>query len=333
MIETTYRALFGTLGSLVGDGPDPGVGWAKSFWRANWRIYMCQWPEEPLWLGPDAAGGTESMARKAVEPGVPVADGDVTEEGEGAARVTYWRQALDDARAEMRSLSDDFRRLTETTDPDLYNPDRHEVLTGIVGRTLRYLGVFVGYPPLWTMEHGAPLLRALVEARIVLRFLVRRDDADLYTKFKAYGMGKLKLLKLHLENFIDEQADPPTYLVEYVDYLDALVNQDIMEEFQQIDVGGSFAGIDTRRMAAEADLEQDYRLLFAPASSNVHGEWSMIDEYVFDRCRNPAHRRHRILRRDRYQRSGETFVQSLFGQASMLIDDYRAATESQRRLM
>jgi len=33
--------------------------------------------------------------------------------------------------------------------------------------------------------------------------------------------------------------------------------------------------------------------------ANVHGERSIIDECVFARSRNPAHRRHRILQRDR----------------------------------
>jgi Family of unknown function (DUF5677) len=336
MVETSYRSMFGTLGSLTPGDSDPAQAWAETFWRSNWQIYICRWPDDPLLVHPDDAGeldqaeGADGAAERGGEPD----GGEETLEmaGEGAARVSYWRQTLDDARTAMEEIEGEFHSLAEKTDPDLYNPDRYEVLSGIVGRTLRYLTVFVGYPPLWTMEHGAPLLRALVEARIVLRFLEGRADPDLYAKFKSYGMGKLKLLKLHLENIIDEQDEPSPDLVQYVEYLDAIVNQDILEEFQQIDVGGNFAGVDTRRMATEAGLEHEYRLLFAPASSSVHGEWSIIDEYVFDRCRNPAHRRHRILRRDRDHRTGPMFLNSLLAHASLLISDYKTATESQRKL-
>lgn len=348
-VEASYRAMFGALGSLPGTDLDPVAVWARQFWRANWRIYACRWPTPPelLQRRGDSEETDDTSGSKEVKdfsPGEPdsdtdaafeeqvAADRELSEDGDGAAHVIYWRRALDDARATVDAIQEEFQKLAERTDPDLYNPDRYDVLTGLVSRTLRYLSVFAGYPPLWTMEHGAPLLRALIEARIVLRFLIRRDDSDLYSKFKAYGMGKLKLLKLHLEKLLDEQNDPPADLIEYVEYLDALVNQDVMEEFQVIDVGGNFAGVDTRRMATEADLDQEYRLVFAPASSNVHGEWSIIDEYVFVRCQNPAHRRHRILGRDRDHRAGSMFVQSLYMHAELLVDDYRDATESQRKL-
>lgn len=342
MIEATYRAMFGTLGTLMRRDPDPARAWAETFWRSNWKLYTCRWPDARLLVSPnepdeasesDQLGQVEGADAAAKRNREPSHDEEaVGEAGEGVARVSYWRQTLDDARAAMDEIEREFHSLAEKTDPDLYSPDRYEVLTGIVGRTLRYLSVFVGYPPLWTMEQGAPLLRTIVEARIVLRFLDGRADPDLYAKFKSYGMGKLKLLKLHLENVLDEQEEPSADLVEYVDYLDALVNQDIMEEFQSIDVGGNFAGVDTRRMASEAGLEQEYRLLFAPASSNVHGEWSIIDQYVFDRCRNPAHRRHRILRSDRDQQVGPMFLKSLLDHARLLIADYETATESQRKL-
>ena len=120
-------------------------------------------------------------------------------------------------------------------------------------------------------------------------------------------------------------------MVEYARHLDALVNQDIMEEFQPIEVGGSFAGIDTRKMAAEVGMETEYRILFQPASSNVHGEWSIIDENVFVRCANPTHRRHRILSNDLDSYAGPAFLESILGHASALITDYEGTTAPQRR--
>jgi len=307
--EATISSMFNALQMF--DGSDESPQWAEKFWRSNWRLFPCTHPQVRT------------------QP-VPSSLVDDDHDGDGDAR-SYWRQVTKAASDAVTELRTEFQQLASTTDPDLYNPDRYEVLTGLVGRTLRYLDVLAAHPAMWTMEHGAPLLRTFVETRIVLRFLANRDAPELYAKFKAYGMGKLKLLKLQIEELIDESDDPPAAMVEYAQHLDALVNQDIMEEFQPIEVGGSFAGIDTRKMAAEVGMETEYRILFQPASSNVHGEWSIIDENVFVRCANPTHRRHRILSNDLDSYAGPAFLESILGHASALVAEYESTTAPQRR--
>jgi hypothetical protein len=236
-------------------------------------------------------------------------------------------------KADIKALHERFLQLADTTDPDIFNPDRYEVFTGIVARVLRYLNVHIGYPALWTMEHGAPLLRSVVEARIIIRYLAAADvESDIFRRFKAYGMGRLKLLKLHFEEYLAAEQNPHEDMIAYVGYLEALVNQDIMEEFQGINLGGNFAGKDMRKMAAEVGLEREYRLLFAPASSNVHGEWSVIDEYALERCRNPLHLRHRIARREVDGPIGGMVVDTVAEFASLLVDEYEHATSQGRTL-
>jgi hypothetical protein len=330
-VEAGFRAMYGVLANFQESVAERRLVWSKTFWRSNWKIYTCRWPDEvafpPVEVSPHEA---QDPAPETDEPATTTTDEDADQDTP-TEPADYWRQTLTQARQVVDDLRTEFHQLAETTDPDLYDPDRYEVLTGLVGRVLRFLSVFSGYPPLWTMEHGAPLLRTIIETRIVFRYLVQGDDPQLFGKFKAYGMGKLKLLKLHYEDVIDKTEDPPAELVSYVEYLDALVNQDVMEEFQNIDLSGNFAGVDTRKMALSVGLEEAYRLVFAPASANVHGEWSIIDEYVFDRCENPAHRRHRILRRTRDSAVGPNFLQILIDHAGELVDEYETATEERRK--
>lgn len=328
--EAGYRAMYGAMVNLQESVAERRRDWAKSFWRANWKIYTCRWPDETLAADLAAADLEDTTDESQHPPTEPHSE--TKDEQDPLDPAGYWRKTLTQARKVVEELRTDFQHLAETTDPDLYDPDRYEVLTGLVGRVLRYLGVFAGYPPLWTMEHGAPLLRTLIETRIVFRYIEQSDDSEIFGKFKAYGMGKLKLLKLHYEDVIDKAEDPPAELVAYVEYLDALVNQDIMEEFQGIDLGGNFAGADTRKMAIAVGLEDAYRLVFSPASANVHGEWSIMDEYVFDRCENPAHHRHRILRRSRDSAVGPNFLQTLIDHAAILVEEYETATEDQRKI-
>lgn len=56
-IESFIRASWGSLNALWDEddsGADsPGTAWAKEFWRANWRLFVCVLPE-PLSRGDDA---------------------------------------------------------------------------------------------------------------------------------------------------------------------------------------------------------------------------------------------------------------------------------------
>jgi hypothetical protein len=159
----------------------------------------------------------------------------------------------------------------------------------------------------------------------VFKYLVQQNDEALYSRFKDYGRGRLKLLKLHLEEYRDSLDDPSPDLDRNIEYLDVLVNQDIWEEFQDISIEGNFAGIDTRKMADQVGLLSEYRLLFAPASSNVHGEWAALDQYVLAVCQNPLHRRHRIPRSDLGIRLGPELVESALSIANQLVNDYSHA--------
>jgi len=293
-VESHVRAAFLAMERMT----DGELEWPATFWRSNWKLYACQ--------------------RSNAEPGPEVLDG----------RSEEVKEALRDLRAEVDSLWKRFAEVAETMDPDLYSPYRFEVITGLVGRALRLVRTIAGYPLMWTMEHGAPVLRALVESRIIIRYLVAHEDPALYEKFRAYGVGHLKLLKLHLEEFIDAAGEAGDGMKDYLELISDYVNRDQYEEFVSIDLGGNFAGVDMRRMADETDLGDDYRLLFQPASSNVHGEWGAIDMNVFEPCLNPLHRSHRVLADNDRTVIGPTFLHDLMDYAATLIEEYDSAVNA-----
>lgn len=302
-IEPSIRATFMSFASLdfQGDGDEsqkeqPSVKWAQVFWRTNWKLYRCELPVEDT--DADASSGDH-------------------------------REAIDEAQREWQTeldeLSAKFLAVARGVEPDLYAPDKHEVLTGMVYRALRDLSVMINYPALWTGEHGSSYIRGLVESRIVLKWLAQKNDAALYARFKSYGRGRLKLFKLHMEEYRDGLADPPSDIDSYIEHLDALVNQDIWEEFQEISIEGNFAGVDTRRMADQVGMLTEYRLVFAPASASVHGEWTALDKYALAVCKNPLHRMHRIARPKAPIMLGPELVESALLYGSNLVDDYVSA--------
>lgn len=107
--------------------------------------------------------------------------------------------------------------------------------------------------------------------------------------------------------------------------LDAEVNQDLDEEWQNISIEGTFGGVTIRDMAIAVGMENEYRLHFAPASSATHGEWSLLDRYVLERCQNPLHGGHRIPLATLPAPLGSQLMDAMLGVVAGLVTDYTAA--------
>jgi uncharacterized protein DUF5677 len=177
-------------------------------------------------------------------------------------------------------------------------------------------------PLLWTDEYGASLLRSVIEAKILIRWLEHKSDPALYTKFKDYGRGRLKLLKLHTEEYIDALDDAPEHLAAYLEHLDAEVNADVWEEFQEISIDKTFSGVTARQMAIDVGLKSDYDFVFAPASGTTHGDWAALDRYALARCRNPLHLWHRVPNFDAGVLLDPSVMQTVLGMAEDVVDEY-----------
>lgn len=135
----------------------------------------------------------------------------------------------------------------------------------------------------------------------------------------------MKLYKLHMENLRDYLDEPSEKSNEQIYRLDKVVNEDMWEEFQIIYVSGIFASIDTRKMAERVGLVEDYRLIFSPVSSAVHGEWGAISQHNLMRCQNPLHKGHRIPWEDSNKELGAFHVDFALKLLTDLVDDYRNA--------
>jgi hypothetical protein len=127
--------------------------------------------------------------------------------------------------------------------------------------------------------------------------LAHAHEPAVYEAFKEYGIGKTKLYKLHLEDYIESTG--ATDLDELRAQLDREVNAEILEEFQRISLGGTFSGKSIREMAEEAGLKPVYTLNYQPLSSEAHGEWGSLNRSDFAFCTNPLHRFHRVGRFER----------------------------------
>lgn len=293
-IEPSLRATFLTLAQLGGEENNQTVDWARSFWRQNWIKFECEREQSPT--------------------GVQQGD-----EGENPVATSHKQWV-----SELNELYTDALSASQDGDPDLYDPDKHEVLTGLVFRQIEFVRAMIYSPALWNIDTAAGTTRGLIETRIILKWMMIQD-LGIFSRFKEYGRGKLKLYKLHMEELRDSLDEPSEALNAQIDRLQELVNGDVWEEFQIISIAGNFASVDTRKMADQVGLLEDYRLIFSPASAAVHGEWGPISQHTLTRCRNPLHRGHRIPQASGSKEMDAFNVNFALKLLSNLINDYRTA--------
>lgn len=132
-------------------------------------------------------------------------------------------------------------------------------------------------------------LRTLVEAAITFTRLARRDDPELWKRFRDYGYGQAKLAYLKML----ETDKLPSFIS--VEALEGFSNEDVWHEFQTINVG-NWEGSDLRAMSDAVGLKADvYDRYYDWTSAFVHANWAAQRDAEYALCVNPLHRLHRVL--------------------------------------
>lgn len=137
---------------------------------------------------------------------------------------------------------------------------------------------------------GRMALRTLVEISITLKYLAQKDDPNLWKTYRVYGAGQAKLAFLKAQEI---EGDLPKFLDE--DTLHAIANEDIWQEFLDIDIG-HWSNSNLRKIALECGAKDTYDQYYDWTSSYTHGHWGPIRDSNFITCHNPLHRLHRIPR-------------------------------------
>ncbi len=231
--------------------------WPRYFWNHNYDLLPCQPAERKVVAGePVSASDGKRLTDRLQENG------------------SVARQYLEQVRAKLRI--------------DLYDPRRDEVFFGLFARLTRLYVLMAEDPFLWARDVSGIMLRPLAETAITFSYLVKVGSAEDFKRFIEYGEGQQKLLMLHLQdNYPQEKS------------LDGLSSEqlareiDMWPEIVEIELG-SWSKKDARRLAREAGMEDLYRLVFAPASSDLHGWWVSLKSSNLVRCAEPLHRWHRL---------------------------------------
>jgi hypothetical protein len=274
--DTIVRAMWGAHKALltIQDSAHfaDSVQWARVFWGANSMTSRCvrkraQVENEEASVDAD---GSDSANRSAPSS-MP----------EGGSHLQ--RLAMD--------LLSSYVEALETAPSHLHEHEMQEVHSGLVVRVGRDVITALGVPDVWCLEHGAHIIRVLVETRIYLQWMATQDPS-IYRSFQDFGAGKAKLYAQIMEE-IPEEARRPDF-VQAVKEFEDLSHNSILDH-RVVDTRDSFAeGKSIRTMAEESGLIDLYRQAYYMASGVAHSEWWSIETHAMERCRNVLHGGHLI---------------------------------------
>jgi Family of unknown function (DUF5677) len=294
-VESFARASWNGLVGITDDGAVAVHEWSRYFWRRSYEISPCTSAESEIDSDELGEFDEENELPEGDDVGVPDAEPSLAD-----LRGTFTEA--------MRHLGDDLRQLQSEAELDTFRSATDEVKLGLASRAFRLLRNFLLTPLWWSNEMAPHLIRSLVDERIVVAWLLKRDDPELFRAYKDYGAGKRKLYKLKLEELMDAEGpegDEGEDIRKLHSRLEQEVNQDTMEEFLEIDLGGTFSGKNIREMAKETDLADLYSLSYQPLSTESHGEWGSLIMFDLDHCGNPLHLYHRL---GRFDTDGHSYI-------------------------
>lgn len=283
MADSAVRSMWGAHKSLLLHQDEDhfvnAITWAKVFWGANSMSSRCLRRRDFDTQEPDIEeANLDSQTEPASDDNVPPPAA-MPEDGAHLRRL-----AMD--------LLSSYVEALETSPARLYDREQQEVHSGLVALAGRDVITALGAPDLWCMEHGAHIIRALVEVRIYIQWMARQDSS-IYRTFQEYGAGKAKLYARIIEE-LPEDAKRPDFK-EAIKELDGLSHNDNVLDYRVVDIRDSFAdGKSIRVMAEECGLLNLYRQAYQMASGVSHSEWWSVETHAMERCMNVLHGGHLV---------------------------------------
>ena len=158
---------------------------------------------------------------------------------------------------------------------------------------------------------GLATLRTVAESTINLSFLARRNNPDLWTRFRQYGSGQAHLISCKLDS-----SRASAHCIDTL-WINAFLQEEQSKHFIDIDLG-DWAGNNIRARAEEGGTKDIYDSYYDYSSSLLHGDWLGAATFGTTWDVNPFHRLQRIPRQ--YPRNLPSVVPDLFRVLNRLLD-------------
>lgn len=139
---------------------------------------------------------------------------------------------------------------------------------------------------------GRILFRTMTESYINLKYIMlqEKEIPDVYDRFKAYGLGKYKLVMAKLRESKYSVSDDAQL---HLKMMELLVNEDMDEAFVDTSFG-YFDKTQINKKFISCDEQMLYEIYYEYGTNFTHGFWGAIRESSMLLCDNPTHNYHMV---------------------------------------
>lgn len=139
---------------------------------------------------------------------------------------------------------------------------------------------------------GRILFRTMIESYINLKYIILQeaDVPDIYDRFRAYGVGKYKLVMAKMREGKYSVSDESQMEQRF---MELLVNEDMDEVFINMSVG-FFDKTNINKKFLFCDEQMLYEIYYEYGTNFAHGFWGAIRESSMLICDNPTHNYHTV---------------------------------------
>ena len=169
---------------------------------------------------------------------------------------------------------------------DIYKNYQCEVIGALLARQITIAKRMARNPDFCDVHIAPILLRVMVDNHITLAWILKDPEAR-SKQFVYYGLGQEKLYLEHLK-VEDKEGNNPD-LKSSIEAMERWINTQQYSFLTNVNVG-SWSGMDTRKMAEEADCLDLYRYAYTPLSSGVHNMWNHVARSNIRQSGNPLHK-------------------------------------------
>ncbi|MFH1237941.1 MAG: DUF5677 domain-containing protein [archaeon] len=173
---------------------------------------------------------------------------------------------------------------------DLFDPLKDEIILGLFSRIIRLYISFSANPFLWNRDLSGVMLRCIGETTILFFYFANKATDEEFENFRKYSQGKDKLLMLHLQDTLSSKVSIEG---KDIDQIAKDIGGGLAAEMMSIDLKG-WTAKNIRDLALEVGLENIYRWVIDPCSSEMHGSWSSLQKSNLVVCAQILHRFHQV---------------------------------------
>ncbi|UJG41738.1 MAG: DUF5677 domain-containing protein [Candidatus Heimdallarchaeum aukensis] len=209
---------------------------------------------------------------------------------------------------------------------NIYNPSKEDIVAGLISRLASNFQFFSNYLVFQEPSIGYILLRNHLETYFVLKWLLLKDDEELYAKFKEYGYGEKKNEKMKLEEY------KPKGYEKKIKQIDRILTEKGLSDLIKIKLTGSWADkTSIRKMAEDIGDKKYYDLFYGPTAGISHSDWSGLTELNTEFCINPLHGLHKIPKsfgKNMFDVNIFFLIQEIYYKALSVIQDHYNISET-----